>query len=140
MPKVVNAHDTLLKRGNGATPEVFETVAKVISDISGPGITRGTHQIRGRGEKWARKLPGKPDAGQLSFTIAFMPQSPTHAALLADAHSEEIRNWQIAFPDPEATVWQVAGFVSSFELNEPEDGTLTAAVTIELDGEPNFDA
>lgn len=140
MPKPVNAHDTLLKRGNGATPEVFETVAKVISDISGPGITRGAHQIRGRGEKWARKLPGKPDAGQLSFTVAFMPQNPSHAALLADSHSDDIRNWRMEFPDPEVTAWAFAGFVSNFELNEPEDGTLTAAVTIELDGEPNFNA
>lgn len=140
MPKPVNAHDTLLKRGNGATPEVFETVAKIISDISGPGITRSAHQIRGRGEKWARKLPGKPDAGQLSFTIAFMPQHSSHAALLADSHSEETRNWRIEFPDPEATAWKIAGFVSNFEIGEPEDGALTAAVTIELDGEPDFNA
>lgn len=138
MPEVVNAHGTLLKLGNGATPEVFETVAKVISDIDGPGITRGSHMIRGRGEVWARKLAGQPDAGKLSFTVGYMPASATHAALLAAAKSGDVKNWQLAFPDPEASVMQLAGFISGFKLNEPEDGTLTAAVEIEIDGEPVF--
>lgn len=101
-------------------------------------MSRGSHPIRGRGELWQRKLAGMPDAGQVSFTVAFMGDDPVHLLLQQDFRDGTTRNWKLTPPEPELPSWNLAGFLTNFELGAPEDGAYTADVTIEIDGEPTF--
>ena len=80
-----------LQRGDGASPEVFTTIAEILS-IGGPSLTAGTVDATSMEslDRYAEFIAGLKDGGEVSFTIAFIPTEPTHrvtTGFLADFNS-----------------------------------------------------
>ena len=132
-------HGTLLKRGNGASPEVFETIAEVtninppqmesedikVSHMESPG---GYHEY----------IPGMREAGEVSFEINFLPGNATHngtTGLAADHRTRVVRNWKIELAGGGA-VWTFPGYVKTFNVAIPVDDKVSASVSIKVTGEP----
>ena len=133
---------TLIKIGDGATTEVFTTVAQVKS-ISGPGLSMdaidATHHSSTAG--WREYIGGLLDGGEVSFDINYDPVENTHDAgtgLLKDMSDKTVRNFQVVFPDTATTTWTVAALVTGFEVGAPIDDILSAAVTLKLSGQPTL--
>lgn len=138
----VSAFGTFLKRGNGASPEVFATIAEV-SSISGPSITLETIDVttHSSGEPWRQFVGGLLDGGEVSFDINFIPTNATHgysAGLLKDMTDRTQRNFQLVFPDNLATTWAFTGLVTAFECSEAIDDVIKASVTVKLSGKPTL--
>lgn len=136
-----SAHGTQLQIGDGASPEVFTTIAQV-RDIQGPGLSTniidGTDHDSGGAKS---KVAGVRDGGQLTLDIAYDPAHGTHNAatgLLRDWKNGTLRNFKLVFPDAGNTAWSIAGLVQGFQPTAPVDDLLTAAVTLEVSGDPTL--
>lgn len=141
MSDAIAAYGTLLKRGNGAGPEVFSTIAEVKS-ISGPNMSSDvidvtTHSSAAAGA-WREKIASLIDPGELSFDINFIPAAQGHIDLRTDFVNRTKRNFQLQFPDAGPTIWSIEGIVTSFEIEAPTDDVLSASITITITKAPTF--
>lgn len=142
MSNAIAAKGTLLKMGDGASPEVFNTIAEVTNvdppKLSAKMLDTTNHSSTGG---WEEKLPGILSGGQVSFDINYIPTDSTHGAttgLLKALKDRLLKNFKVVFPDSPATTWTFAGYVSEFAAGAPVDGKLAAKVTIDVTGVPTL--
>lgn len=130
---------TLLKIGDGGGTEVFTAIAEVKS-ISGPSLSLetidATHMSSPSGHR--EILPSFKNAGEVSFDVNFLPGVGTQASLFTDWTNRTLRNFQLAFPDGNSTVWSFAAYVTNLSVNAPMDDVLGASVTLSISGPPDF--
>jgi hypothetical protein len=115
---------TLLKIGDGATPEVFAAIAEV-KDITGPGLTRDfaefTHQQSSGG--YREYKPTFKNSGDVTFKCHFLPDNETQGfsttGLLKDYEDGELSNFELLFPDPGATKAAFAAYVANIQPTAP---------------------
>ena len=136
------AHGTLLKLGNGGTPETFATIAEV-SDLKPPQIHQEALEATSHDstDGWKEFQGGLLDAGEVTFQIFYQPTHATHsysAGMLKDAVNRTKRNFQLVFPDAGATTWTFAALVTAFNPSAPVDGLLTADITLKVSGKPTL--
>lgn len=135
MTDPITAHGTLLKRGNGATPESFTTIASV-GDIAGPQLKNQmedatTHDSAGNSESF----PTIRDYGQIKFPVNFVPTDGTHnytAGIVHDWYNKHKWNYQIVFTD--GTTWKFPCYVEQIDLKPTVKGILQADVTLRITG------
>lgn len=142
MTSAIAAFGTLLKKGDGATPENFTTVAEV-TNIGGPALSMATVDVTCHTSPgaYAEKIPTIKNAGQVRVDVHFVPAAVTHggaSGLLADYQNRTLRNWQIVWPDAASTTWSFAAYIVAFEPAAPVDGKLAAAVTLDITGQPTL--
>ncbi len=138
----IAAIGTLLKIGDGGTPESFTTIAEV-KDISGPEFSATKHDVtpHNAASAMAEIIVAKKAAGDITFKINFVTTGATHSyasGLLLDWHNKTRRNWQLVWPDTGTYTLSFAGFVTGFKTSEPVDGPLEADVTISITGAVTF--
>ena len=131
---------TQLKIGNGSTAETFTTIAQV-RNITGPGLSAEvidvtSHDTSGN---YREVLPSFLDPGEFNLEILFDPGTATHASTVANGllnlwKNRTKRNFRIVFPSTANKTWQFAGYVTSFAVQAPYDGALSADCTISPTG------
>lgn len=136
------AYGTLLQFGNGASPEVFTTLAEVVN-ITGPGMSRelpdATHMQSPGG--WREFIGGLKDAGEITIEANHLPNNATQNAsqgVLSFFASGATKNWKIVFPVSPAVEWEFASVVSAFEPDFPVDDKMMLSVTLKVSGQPQF--
>lgn len=142
MTSSIKAYGTLLKRGDGGTPEAFTTLAEV-RDISGPELSLDTVDVTSHSSSngWEEHVATILRSGEVTFDINYVPSGSDHDAstgIIADMTSRTLRNWQLVFPDSGSTTWNFAAYVTGFSPNAPVAGELTASVTLKVSGEPTL--
>ena len=136
MSSAVNAFGTLLKR-NGTT------IAEV-TDITPPELSRDNIEVTHHQSPaaWREFIKGLKDAGEVSFSINYIPTNSTHNAgtgVLADlANNTTVDTWTLVFPDTSATTWSFPGFMTKFAAKAPIDDKLAADVTLKVSGQPTL--
>jgi predicted secreted protein len=130
--------------GNGASPEVFATIAEIRS-LSGPTFQADVLDatVHNSPSPWRQFISGLLDGGEVSLDINFIPTDPTHTAsaaggLLYAFKEREQHNFQIVFPDTGNTTWIFPGIVTGFEMSADPADILSASVTIKVNGAPSF--
>lgn len=139
MSNKYDAFGTQLQMGNGAGPEVFATIGGV-RNIDGPG---GDVEVRDATShdspnRAREKRPGFTDYGDVSFDLLYDPQDAGHMALIAAAGDGELHNFRIVDVDDDASVTSFTGFVKTFRAARPYNDMLSARVSIEVTGAPDF--
>ena len=142
MSNALNAFGTLLKAGDGGTPEVFTTIAEV-TKISGPKLGLETIEVTNHSstDGWKEFIGGLLEAGEVTFDINYIPTHATHNAstgLIAAIKNRTKGNYQLVFPDVGATTWPFTALVTGFEPDEPVDDALSASVTLKITGKPTL--
>lgn len=141
MADPVGSHGTLIKIGDGGSPEAFTTIARV-KDIKGPGVKNDVEDVTCQDSAgWKEKLATISDGGQVTFELQFIPTNATHsysAGLLKDAYNRTKRNFQLVWPDSGNTTWTFAAYVAQFLPSGPVKGVLGGSVTLEVTGTPTF--
>jgi len=130
---------TLLKRGSGASPEVYSTIAEV-KDITGPNLTMEfaefTHQMSTSG--YREYKPTFLNSGDITFKCNFLPDTPSQgwntSGLLKDYADKTLRSFQILFPDTGATMATFSAYVASLQPTAPIAGALEMNVTLRVTG------
>lgn len=127
-----------LRRGDGATPtEVFTAIGHS-TNISGPGISRATYDVTTHQspEQWREFIGGLKDGGEVTIDINYNPA--IHDPFVEDFDDSEPRNYELAFPDPDQTVWSFGAILTGFEPTAPHDNKLSASMTFKVSGPPTI--
>lgn len=144
LPAVV-AINTLLQLGDGASPEVFSTIANV-SSIDGLQLSANVVDITSHSTAvpWRQKITTLLDAGDLTTTLFFDPKSTGHQLLLTifqeKTGNQGLRTYKIVFPESGAPKYVFLAYISKFSMKAPVDGVLTADLTFTATNNPNFNA
>lgn len=128
---------TLVKVGDGATPENFTTIAEVKGDIVGPGKTWDeadvtNHSSPNRTEEIIVTIKR---LGTVTFDVNFLPTNATHNAvtgLQADRDNGTKRNFQLVAPDGSSTTYSFTAYVKEFTPTWSMTGAVSASVTLRL--------
>ncbi len=142
MTQAIPAYGTLLKVGDGMTPENFTTVLQV-QDITLPPLKAETEDVTAHDSPggWTELIPTLLDGGEVKFGVLYVPSAATHNAttgLIADLHAKTLRHFQAVFPDGAVTTWSFSGYVTGFAAKAPVKAALKADVTISITGEPTL--
>ena len=133
----IDGFGTALQRGDGATPEVFSTIANVTS-INPPSMERSTIDVTAHDsdDGWMEFLGSLKDGGEVSADVNYDPSE--HDALVADFDDDAPRNYKIVFPDADATTWSFQAILTGFEPEAPYDDKLAASLTWKVTGKPTL--
>jgi len=136
----ISGYGTLLKRGDGGSPETFSTVGEVRS-ISGPSMETDeaevtTHSSAASGA-YKEFILTLIDAGSVEFETNYVPSDVTHIGLRTDFINRTKRNWQIVLPGAIQTI-SFSGYVKSMPFEFPVDDAITQKISIRCTGAPTF--
>lgn len=139
----LNSFGTLLKIGDGGSPtETFTTIAEV-GDINGVSLKQETEDVTNHSSPggFKEKKPTILDAGQVKFSVNFIPTNATHSntsGLIKDLVNKTLRNFKLVFPDTGSTTWAFSAYVAAVETKAVVKGILKADVTLEITGQPTL--
>ena len=135
MTSAVIGKGTLFKRGDGASPEVFTTVAEVKS-ISGPELSRDTLDVTNMDStgNFREFVATLQDGGSVSFDINLIGDNTSQNNLDTDMNNGTARNFQMLLPNVGATLYSFTGLVTGFSVAVEIDGIITASITIKITG------
>ncbi len=130
---------TLLKIGDGGSPEDFSTVLEV-KDITGPNRTvefaEFTHQQSPGGYREYR--PTFKNSGDVTFKCNYKPDDATQGAAVSglekDYDDKTLRNFQLEFPTSPAATKSFHAYVSAVGTAAPLAGPLELNVTLRITG------
>lgn len=134
---------TLLKMGDGGSPETFTTVAEV-TELGGPEFTLDLDDTTSLDEPggWEDMIPTVLRHGDIPITVNFDPSEATHgyaAGLLKKMVNKTKTNFQIVLPNPGATTWTVPAYVRRFRLGGiTPDRKLSATFDLRPVGQPSL--
>jgi len=130
----LEAQGTLIKIGNGASPEVFSSIPE-IKTFSGPGGSASIIDVTDLSSTGKEKRMGLADEGQLSFTINYIPDNTQHTLLRTRRASREETDFKMVFTDDSpSTTWSFSAFVTGFAVSGAVDNVVEANVTLEITG------
>ena len=133
---------TLLKRGDGGSPESFATIGEVL-DIKGPELEADTEDSTNHSstDGWDESIVTILKGGELTFDINYLPENATHnlaTGFLKDFNNRTKRNFQLVFPNPGNTTWNFGAFVTKFSPANPVKGIMKGSVTLKISGKPTL--
>jgi len=142
MTSAISSFGTLVKIGDGATPDAYTTIAELL-DISGPNFSLGTKDVTAQTATgaWREFVATLLDPGEVTFDINFIPTENTHdvgAGLIKDMTNRTNRNFQVVWPDVGSTTWTISTYITGFVPKAPVDGSLGASVTLKITGQPTI--
>ena len=133
-------YQTLFKTGNGASPEVFATLAEV-TGITPPAMARDTVDASHEESPgaWREFIAGLKDGGEVSLDLNFVPGGSASLSLTGELDLDgplAVKNRQIVFPD--GSYFSFAGILTGFEPDAPIDDKMSASVTFKVTGKPTL--
>lgn len=144
------AFGTLLKVGNGASPEVFTTVAQV-GNIAGPGMKADTIDVSNHNQANAYKqfIVSLKEGGDVKFELFFDPNDTTQnftapvpgtspGGVQGIFESRLVVDWQLVLPVSPAAMWTFSGAVTAFDNKYDVTGAIMASCTIKVSGKPTL--
>lgn len=140
MSNAISGYGSLLKRGDGATPEVFSNVGEVRS-ISGPSMEVSEEEVTTHASAAAGAfrefIATLIDAGQMEFEINYVPSDSTHVGLRSDLLGRVKRNFKLVLPGNIETI-SFTAFVKQAPYEFPTDGVIKQKVTLRITGAPTW--
>lgn len=143
MTAVEPAHGTLVKIGDGGSPESFTTVAEVRT-ISGPTLEREQIDVTNMDstDSWREFINGLKVGGEITLGLNYLPTNATHnasAGLLSKLDSAtSSTNFQLVMSDSSTTTWTLPCNVSRFAPNFDPAAQIDASVTLKVAGKPTL--
>lgn len=135
------ALNTVLKRGDGASPEVFTAIAE-LTDINGLDLKMDVVEITHLTNAWKERKGTLLDAGEIKISGNFIPTDTTQrfatSGLGLDLVNKTLRNFKLVFPDGGSTTWTFTALVIAFSIKAPLAGKLGFDATILISGLPTF--
>ena len=111
----------------------WEAIAEV-KTISGPGLTRGTHDVTSLDSTDGYKefIAGFKDSGTVVLNMNFSRDE--YEMMKTDFESDTNQNYEIFLPDDDETSLEFEGLVTEMPLTIPADDVITVDITIKITG------
>lgn len=133
---------TLLKMGDGASPEVFTTIAQC-NNIGGPSMKADTYESTNHDTTggWKTFITGLKEGGEVPVKLFFDVNEATHkdaaTGLIGVFKANTVKNWQIVVAGTSPAVkWTFAGPITALNFAYPVDNIQTCDATIKVSGAP----
>ena len=144
MSLALSAMGTLLKRGDGASPEQFATIPEC-HRISGPDVKVDLIDVTSHDSTGGFRefLPGLKDGDAVTAELHWVPGNEVHKGVREDAYAAELVNYEILFPDEAAGAEDLvdfAAYVQGFPPNANVGDALRSTLNLKVTGEPIWSA
>lgn len=133
------ASGTLLKMGDGASPDVYTTVPEV-TRLSGPSVRFDlldvtSHDTVGYFREY---IPGLADGDKITATVNWRPSNTIHKALRVNAYARTNGNFKIVFPDSADNTVVCSTYIES-QLPKADVGTVLGMdISLKITGQPTW--
>ncbi len=124
---------TVFSRGDGASPEVFNTVTNVIS-ITGPQISKEDIEVTHLGSTAKEFISALDDPGELQLQMNWDPSNAQHVGMRSDAEGSTTRNYRIVWNDASSTQVDFLGEAMDFSLDTQPNAAVVASVRVKISG------
>lgn len=132
----IPGYGTLLKRGDGGSPETFTTVVEV-TEFNPPEIELDTEDATSHDSGgWKEVVGTLLSGGKIKAKINWRPTDPTHdetTGVLYAILNRRKDNWKVVLPNSLKT-FSFAALVTKFGGVTPVDGKLEAEIELEVSG------
>jgi len=130
---------TILARGDGASPEVFTPIAKIIS-VGGPDESKDELDDTTLDSTGGYKefVSGLKDGGSLALALNFNPADAGQLALETDYAAGTKQNYKLTWPSSPPKIVTVLAEVFAMNRNTEAASLVTADVTLRISGAPVF--
>jgi hypothetical protein len=137
--KAKASRGTLLQRGDGATSEVFTTIAEVKS-VKGPGPKVGTLDATSQDSVAKEFVADIPDYGDVSLSMIWVGSDAQQQGLQTDMDNGTARNFKLIKNDHASTKSTInfTAIVTSLEHDAPESGVYPLMCTLKVTGKPTI--
>lgn len=133
------ANGTLLKVGDGASPEVFTTVPEV-TRLSGPSIRFDLLDVTSHDTVgfFREYIPGLADGDKIAATVNWRPSNTIHKNIRIDAYARTNRNFKVVFPDTSDNTVACSTYVES-QMPKADIGTVLGMdISLKITGQPTW--
>ncbi len=135
------AYGSLLQLGDGASPEVFTSVAE-ITELTPPAMSRDDIDVTSHqsSDGYREFISGLRDGGEVSFKANWLPTNSTHdgtTGILETFNDDVNHNWKIILPNTLITI-AFSGFLTAFEPDLPLEEQAQLSGTIKVSGKPTI--
>ncbi len=142
MSNALSSFGHLLKIGDGASTEVFSTIAEVM-DVNGPDLSLYTEEVTSQtsANAYDEHIGTILRGGEVTLDIHYIPTDGTHdesTGLISVMQSKASNNFQLIMTDSGTTTWSFAALVTKLSPTMPVVGALRASVTMKITGKPTL--
>ena len=139
MSGAIWAYGSTLQLGDGATTEVFTSIAE-ITELTPPSMSRDDIDVTSHSspDGYREFIAGMRDGGEVSFKANWLPTNATHdfTTGLGETFDDNVtHNWKIILPNSIVTI-SFSGFLTAFETDTPLEEQATLTGTIKVSGKP----
>src|ERR1041385_6875809 len=132
-----SAQGTKVKRGNGATVEVFTDIPDVKS-IGGPTGSSDLLEATNLDSTAKEYVLGLADSGEIRLGLDWDPTSVQQQGMFTDWQNRTRRNFRIIFSDTGAAQLDFAAFVQNYEVSGGANAIVEANITLKITGAITF--
>jgi hypothetical protein len=127
-------YGSLLKRGNGASPEVFVTIAEM-HDIPDLGSEAALVEVTNFDSPLSTReyISGLLDGIQFTVTGNCRLDSQTQLDVIADHNNKVLRNYQIHLTSPQG-IWSLSVLTLGWKISVPVAGAMQITFTYKVSG------
>lgn len=133
------SNGTLLKVGDGASPEVFTTIPEVMK-LQGPSVRFdlldvSSHDTPNLFKEW---IPGFADGENIGFEMNWRPSNTVHIVIRTSSYAATLKNYKVVYPDTPSNTVAAAGYVERFSPNADVGKQMTATGQVKITGAPTW--
>jgi hypothetical protein len=133
---------TLIQLGNGASPEVYTTIANA-TDLTLPLINEAV-DVTNIGMSWRARIPTLHDMGKIAYKLFWVMTEPTHENAITAGVSglrflffnQILGNWRIVYPFPAMSPAEdlFAAYITSFSITGKVGGVFEVNIELSSNG------
>lgn len=132
------AQGTQVRRGDGATTEVFTTIAEIV-DSNGPDGSAGEIDLTHLLSSAIEIAPALPDEGAVVLNGNFVGSDAEQQGLWDDRANQVLRNFEVEFTDMPAggttnTIFAFSAYVLDFQVQAQTNGKLGFTARLRITG------
>lgn len=125
---------SLLKAGNGASPQAFTTIAEV-TDVTDFGANVEFVEVTNFDSTggYREYIGGLKTPSNFTFSVNWLPAAPTQAALLADLNAGTTRAFKYQLPTGKGT-YNFSAIVVDWKFSNNPAAAITGSFTLQVSG------
>ncbi len=133
-----------LQVGNGASPEVFTTIANV-TDFNMPMLS-DTVEVTNVGDKFKRRVATLLDLGKISFKVFWVFTEPSHMNAVTGAvrgirylwFNQVLANYKVIYPDAGSSTDTFPAYITNCGEALKTGGVVETSIELSNDGAPTL--
>jgi predicted secreted protein len=124
-----------LKRGNGASPEVFSDIAELTS-LSGPNLSAETVDVTNLDSVsgYREHIAGLIDGGEVTCEGNYLGSNTSQNNLRSDLESRAVHTYRVSWPFSPAKTATFDAYVTAFGFTTPIDAQMAFSATLKITG------